>query len=98
MTGAQPMSVPVVQCRATSRAGKQRKNKAIPGGTVCRFHGGASPDVDSKAAVRAEVMNWGLGDTKGTQVRCYFDWCPNPLLERSASPTPRGGVRSRRTS
>ena len=64
MTGAQPMSVPVVQCRATSRAGKQRKNKAIPGGTVCRFHGGASPDVASKAAVRAEVMNWGLGDTK----------------------------------
>ena len=58
------MSVPVVQCRATSRAGKQCKNKAIPGGTVCRFSGGASPDVASKAAVRAEVMNWGLGDTK----------------------------------
>jgi hypothetical protein len=30
---------------------------------VCRFHGGASPHVASKAAVRAEVMNWGLGDT-----------------------------------
>jgi hypothetical protein len=57
------MSVPVVQCRATSRAGKQCKNKAIPGGAVCRFHGGASPHVASKAAVRAEVMNWGLGDT-----------------------------------
>jgi hypothetical protein len=57
------MSVPVVQCRATSRAGKRCKNKAIPGGAVCRFHGGASPHVASKAAVRAEVMNWGLGDT-----------------------------------
>lgn len=57
------MSVPVVQCRATSRTGKQCKNKAIPGGTVCRFHGGASPHVASKAAVRAEVFNWGLGDT-----------------------------------
>jgi hypothetical protein len=56
------MSVPVVQCRATSRTGKQCKNKAIPGGTVCRFHGGASPHVASKAAVRAEVMSWGLGE------------------------------------
>jgi hypothetical protein len=57
------MSVPAVQCRATSRTGKQCKNKAIPGGAVCRFHGGASPHVASKAAVRAEVMNWGLGDS-----------------------------------
>jgi hypothetical protein len=56
------MSVPVVQCRATSRTGKQCKNKAIPGGAVCRFHGGASPHVASKAAVRAEVMAWGLHD------------------------------------
>lgn len=57
------MSVPVVQCRATSRTGNRCKHKAIPGGTVCRFHGGASPHVASKAAVRAEVFNWGLGDT-----------------------------------
>jgi hypothetical protein len=57
------MSVPVVQCRATSRTGNRCKNKAIPGGAVCRFHGGASPHVASKAAVRAEVFNWGLGDT-----------------------------------
>jgi hypothetical protein len=57
------MSVPVIQCKATSRTGNRCKNKAIPGGTVCRFHGGASPHVASKAAVRAEVFNWGLGDT-----------------------------------
>ena len=57
------MSVPVVQCKATSRTGNRCKNKAIPGGTVCRFHGGASPHVASKAAVRAEAFNWGLGDT-----------------------------------
>jgi hypothetical protein len=30
---------------------------------VCRFHGGASPHVASKAAVRAGVMSWGLGDS-----------------------------------
>jgi hypothetical protein len=57
------MSVPVVQCKATARTGKQCKNKAIPGGTVCRFHGGASPHVASKAAVRAEVWSWGLGQS-----------------------------------
>jgi hypothetical protein len=57
------MSVPVVQCRATSRTGNRCKNKAIPGGAVCRFHGGASPHVASKAAVRAEVFSWGLGDS-----------------------------------
>jgi hypothetical protein len=57
------MSVPVVQCKATARTGNRCKNKAIPGGTVCRFHGGASPHVASKAAVRAEVFNWGLGDS-----------------------------------
>jgi hypothetical protein len=56
------MSVPVVQCRATSRIGTHCKNKAIPGGAVCRFHGGASQHVASKAAVRAEVWSWGLGD------------------------------------
>jgi hypothetical protein len=57
------MSVPVVQCKATSRTGNRCRNKAIPGGTVCRFHGGASPHVASRAAVRAEVFSWGLGDT-----------------------------------
>jgi hypothetical protein len=57
------MSVPVVQCKATSRTGNRCKNKAIPGGTVCRFHGGGSPQVASKAVVRAEVMAWGLGDS-----------------------------------
>jgi hypothetical protein len=63
MNRLQPMSVPVVQCRATSRTGNRCKNKAIRGGTVCRFQSDASPHVASKAAVRAEVLNWGLGDT-----------------------------------
>lgn len=34
----------------------------IAGTTVCRKHGGAAPQVAAKAAVRAAVMNWGLGD------------------------------------
>lgn len=36
---------------------------AIAGGTVCPAHGGSSPQVKAKAAVRAEVLAWGLGDT-----------------------------------
>jgi hypothetical protein len=44
-------------------AGRQVKAKAIPGGTVCRWHGGAAGQVKAKAAVRAEVLNWGLGDS-----------------------------------
>jgi hypothetical protein len=30
---------------------------------VCRWHGGAAGQVKAKAAVRAEVLNWGLGDS-----------------------------------
>jgi hypothetical protein len=52
-----------VQCSAVSKqTGKQCKAKAIPGGTVCRWHGGAAQQVKAKAAVRAELIGWGLGD------------------------------------
>jgi hypothetical protein len=53
-----------VQCKAISKnSGKQCKRKAIPGGTVCRYHGGGAQQVKAKAAVRAELIGWGLGDT-----------------------------------
>src|SRR5215212_3062520 len=53
-----------VQCTAVSKqTGKQCKAKAIPGGTVCRWHGGAAGQVKAKAAVRAELLGWGLGDS-----------------------------------
>jgi hypothetical protein len=52
-----------VQCTAVSKqTGKQCKAKAIPGRTVCRWHGGAAGQVKAKAAVRAELLGWGLGD------------------------------------
>lgn len=56
---------PVVQCIATARTGNRCKNKAIPGGAVCRRHGGAVKRVASHAAVRAEVRQWGLNDVHG---------------------------------
>jgi hypothetical protein len=53
-----------VQCKAIAKqTGKQCKRKAIPGGEVCRYHGGSARQVKVKAAIRAEVMNWGLGDS-----------------------------------
>jgi hypothetical protein len=52
-----------VQCTAVSKqTGKQCKAKATPGGTVCRWHGGAAGQVKAKAAVRAKLLGWGLGD------------------------------------
>lgn len=38
-------------------------NFPIAGGTVCNFHGGRAPQVKAKAAVRAELASWGLGDS-----------------------------------
>lgn len=41
------------RCAADSRqTGEQCKNAPIRGGTVCRFHGGAAPQVKQKAALR----------------------------------------------
>jgi hypothetical protein len=52
-----------VQCTALSKqTGKQCKAKAIAGGTVCRWHGGGARQVKAKAAVRAELVGWGLGE------------------------------------
>jgi hypothetical protein len=57
------MSTPAVRCKAISKSSrKQCQNWAIQGGEVCRIHGGGAPAVKAKAAVRAEVMSWGLGD------------------------------------
>lgn len=39
------------------------ENHAIAGGKVCTMHGGKAPQVKARAAVRAEVQSWGLGDS-----------------------------------
>lgn len=58
------MSAHAVRCKAMSKqTGKECKNWAIKGGEVCRNHGGNAKQVRAKAAIRAEVMDWGLGDT-----------------------------------
>jgi hypothetical protein len=44
------------QCIATNRQGGQCRRQAIKGGTVCRYHGGASPQVKRAAEARAARM------------------------------------------
>lgn len=52
------------KCTAKSKqSGKQCARWAKPGALVCESHGAAAPQVAAAAAVRAEVMQWGLGDT-----------------------------------
>lgn len=40
------------RCTATSRTGKPCRQPAIPGGVVCRYHGGSAPQVVRTAAER----------------------------------------------
>jgi hypothetical protein len=53
--------IPSQPCSGRNQAGEPCKRKAPLGGTVCRYHGGAARQVVAKAAVRAEVLQWGLG-------------------------------------
>lgn len=47
-----PMAAPP-RCSAKSKqTGEQCKQRPIPGGTVCRFHGGAAPAVKAAAETR----------------------------------------------
>jgi hypothetical protein len=45
------------QCTATSKTSRNRCTQpAIPGGSVCRYHGGAAPQVKAAAAARLRAM------------------------------------------
>lgn len=50
MDTAEPMGRPT--CTATNRQGKRCGKYPIPGGTVCRMHGGAAPQVQRAALER----------------------------------------------
>lgn len=54
MSGAHPMSQ---RCTARSKARQAQCGRtAIPGGTVCRYHGGAAPQVIAAAKARLEAL------------------------------------------
>lgn len=47
----------MAQCTATSKTSQLPcKQPAIPGGTVCRFHGGSAPQVKHAAAIRLAAL------------------------------------------
>ena len=52
-----------IKCRGRSKqTGKPCGNFAIPGGFVCRMHGGLAPQVQAKAQIRltlAQAFEWG---------------------------------------
>jgi hypothetical protein len=53
-----------VRCAASAKGSGQRCQLwAKPGALVCWKHGANAPQVAAKAAVRAEVMRWGLHDS-----------------------------------
>lgn len=57
MRAGHPMRVSGQRCGGHSKqTGKPCKYPAIPGGTVCRFHGGAAPQVIAAAAARLEAL------------------------------------------
>ena len=58
-----PIRPPAGPCTGHNRRGEPCGNHARVGATVCPSHGGNAPHVKAKAAVRAEVLRWGLGDT-----------------------------------
>ena len=51
------------RCHARSKAtGKECGREAVPGATVCRYHGGAAPQVQRKAALRLlELVDPAIG-------------------------------------
>ena len=51
-----------MKCQAKRSNGSACRNWAREGATVCNRHGGKAPQVAAKAAVRAELMHWRLGD------------------------------------
>jgi hypothetical protein len=52
-----------MKCTGHTSAGRDCRNDAIKGATVCHKHGGSAPHVRRNAAVRAELLSWGLNDS-----------------------------------
>ena len=83
-----------MKCSATSKStGESCKRHAIAGGTVCRVHGGAAPQVRKAAALRLAalvdpaigVISRALKDKK--QPKIAFD-AARDVLDRNALKSP----------
>jgi hypothetical protein len=57
MEAIDPTKAYAPQCTATSKtSGKRCGKSAIPGGKVCRFHGGSAPQVKKRADERLATL------------------------------------------
>ena len=54
-----------VTCKATNRQGKRCGKPPIPGGAVCRMHGGAAPQVRDAAEARLRALEFPAIDRIG---------------------------------
>lgn len=81
--------IPRTQCTAKSRqSGERCKQYAILGGTVCRFHGGGTPNVKRKAALRlASLVDPAIGTLAREMVKAEKSSdrqrAANSILDRS---------------
>jgi hypothetical protein len=58
------------RCVGTNSQGEQCRRFAIPGGRVCKFHGGATRHVTDKARIRVEMSSYRL---MGKLIEIAFD-------------------------
>lgn len=77
------------RCTARARStGERCGNRPIPGGMVCRFHGGGAPAVKQKAALRlAQLVDPAIGTLARVMVKAEKDAdklrAANSILDRA---------------
>ncbi len=69
------------RCAATNRSGSRCQKTPVPGATVCRYHGGAAPQV-ALAAARRVARNEAVADLAGRDIPPISD--PGHSLLRAA--------------
>lgn len=80
------------RCTAHARStGERCGNRPIPGGTVCRFHGGAAPAVRRRAKLRlAELVDPAIGTLARVMVKGSRDQdklrAAEAILDRAGHP------------
>lgn len=91
MEGANPMDG-APRCTARARStGERCGNRPIPGGTVCRFHGGGAPAVRRRARLRlAELVDPAIGTLARVMVKGARDQdklrAAEAILDRAGFP------------